>query len=108
MAAIDRLDGLAHFLSRICDRYDRALGVTGRRDAPHPDHLERHMKLYSRDLAERVLATAAEAAIGVIAVQAANWPDWIAVPIGAGVAVLKGWLGKFTGNKDSASLAPGV
>jgi hypothetical protein len=63
---------------------------------------------YALDLIERILATAAEAGIGVIVVESAGWPAWVAVPVGAGAAVVKGWVAKWVGNKDSASLASGV
>lgn len=63
---------------------------------------------FSRDLVERVLATAAQAGVAYVVIEAANWPTWLAVPLTAGAAVVKGWLAKHVGNKDSASLAPGV
>lgn len=63
---------------------------------------------YILDLAERTLATAAQGAIAEVVILSADWPQWVAVPVMAGLAVVKGWLGKAVGNKDSASLAPGV
>lgn len=63
---------------------------------------------YVRDITERVLVTAAQAGIAEVVIAAADWPQWVAVPVLAGLAVAKGWLAKLIGNKDSASLAPGV
>lgn len=63
---------------------------------------------YAVDLLERVLAAAAEGGIGVVTVQLANWPTWISVPIAAGAAVVKGWLARYVGSSNSASLAPRV
>lgn len=63
---------------------------------------------YVRDLVERVLVTATQGAVAEVVIAAANWPQWVAVPALAGLAVVKGWLAKLVGNKDSASLAPGV
>lgn len=63
---------------------------------------------YIRDLTERTLATAAQGAIAEVVVMSADWPQWVAVPLMAGLAVVKGWLAKYVGNKHSASTAPGV
>lgn len=65
-------------------------------------------RLFTRDITERVLVTAAQAGIAELTIDAANLPQWAAVPILAGLAVVKGWLARLVGNKDSASLAPGV
>lgn len=63
---------------------------------------------YLVDLVERVLATAAEGAVGVVTVVLVDWPTWLAVPLAAGAAIVKGWLAKFSGSKSSASLVPRV
>lgn len=63
---------------------------------------------YAWDLFERTAATAAQTGIAYVIVESADWPAWLAVPIAAGAAVVKGWLARVSGNKDSASLAPGV
>lgn len=60
------------------------------------------------DAAERTLATAAQAAIGEVIVLTADWPQWVVVPLMAGLAVVKAWLARFSGKSDSASLAPRV
>ena len=65
-------------------------------------------KRYAVDLAERVGWTAAEAAVGVIAVEAANWPTWLALPVATGVAIVKGFLARKLGRPDSASTVKGV
>lgn len=65
-------------------------------------------KRYAIDLAERVGWTAAEAAVGVIAVEAGNWPTWLALPVATGVAIVKGFLARKLGRADSASTARGI
>jgi len=63
---------------------------------------------FARDLAERVLWTAAQAGLGVLTVQANDWPLWIAVPIAAGLSTAKGFVAKQLARKGTASTAPGV
>lgn len=66
------------------------------------------MSKYAKDLAERVVFTAAEAGVGVLAVAAAGWPTAYAIPIATALATLKAGLAKLVGNTDSASLAKTV
>lgn len=60
------------------------------------------------DILERVAATAAEAGLAygitVLGDVKASW----AIPIAGGLAVVKGWLAKYVGNSDSASLTKSV
>ena len=63
---------------------------------------------FARDLAERVLWTAAQAGLGVLTVQANDWPLWIAVPIAAGLSTAKGFVAKQLARKGTASTASGV
>lgn len=64
--------------------------------------------LYFKDLAERVGWTAAEAAVAVVAVEAGDWPLWIAVPVATGLAAVKGFIAKHVGRSESASTVPSV
>jgi hypothetical protein len=75
---------------------------------PLPGVTRTQAERFALDLVERVGWTAAEAALGVLTVEAAGWPAWIAVPVGTGVAALKGIVAKHLGRKGTASTAPGV
>lgn len=63
---------------------------------------------YVKDLAERVAFTAIEAGAAYAATQLAGLPEWLAVPIAAGLALIKGWAAKSIGNSDSASVSKAV
>jgi hypothetical protein len=63
---------------------------------------------FARDLFERFAATAAEAGLAFAAVEIAN-AEAVYVPIlTAALALVKGFLAKFVGHGDSASLDPSV
>lgn len=66
------------------------------------------MSKFSKDLAERVAATAAFAGVGVLVIANTNTPTAYTVVIAAVLSLAKGWLAKFVGNADSASLTKSV
>ncbi|MFJ9214218.1 hypothetical protein [Streptomyces sp. NPDC102264] len=69
-------------------------------------------KTYGRDLAERVLSTALQAGIaGIVVTQPLNGSMWYAAGsagVGAGLALIKGWIARWRDVTNSASLARGV
>ena len=68
--------------------------------------------LYLKDLAERVVFTAVEAAAGLLVIELSTGDvptqAWWAVPLAAAAATLKGFLAKKIGRSESASTAPSV
>lgn len=63
---------------------------------------------FGRDLFERVASTAVEAGLAFAAVEVADLPV-VWVPVGTALlAVVKGFLGKYIGRPDSASVDPAV
>lgn len=58
---------------------------------------------YLKDLGERVLWTGVEAGLGLVTVEALDIPVAYAALVAAGLAIVKGWVAKHVGNKDSAS-----
>jgi len=69
--------------------------------------------LYVKDLVERIVFTAAEAALGLVVIEIAD-PDivdpqaWWAVPLASAAAALKGLVAKKIGKPESASTVPSV
>lgn len=64
--------------------------------------------LFYRDAAERVLWTGAQAALGVVTVEAFDIPVGWAVLFAAAVATAKAFVAKQIGDPDSASTDPQV
>lgn len=60
---------------------------------------------YLVDLAERIAATAAEAGVGYAITAAADLDPVWALPLTVALSAVKGWLARFVGRPDSASLA---
>jgi hypothetical protein len=61
------------------------------------------MSTYLKDLLERVLWTAAQAGIGVVVVESADWDGvWVPV-IAVGLAAIKGYIARYVGDPDSAA-----
>jgi hypothetical protein len=58
------------------------------------------------DLAERAAWTGVQAALGLVAVEAADLPAWWAVPIALAAAAAKGWAAGHVGRKGTASTLP--
>lgn len=66
-------------------------------------------KKFLKDLVERALWTAAEAVVAVVTTEVADLDTGVYAPlIATGLAVVKGFIAKHVGNKESASTAPGV
>lgn len=65
------------------------------------------MSTYMKDLLERCGWTAAEALVGVLAVEAASWPSWAGVLVATLAAVVKAGVARSVGNPESAALRPG-
>ena len=59
---------------------------------------------YWLDLAERVGATAGEAALGVLITHLGSLPMWWAALLIPVLSAGKGWLAKYLGDKGTASL----
>lgn len=67
--------------------------------------MKRATRRYLTDLAERIAATAAEAGVSyAITVVADLDPVW-SMPLTVALAAAKGWLARYVGRPDSASLA---
>lgn len=66
------------------------------------------MSKFGKDWLERVSWTAAQAGVGVFAVEVADLDVWWAVGAAAVLAGLKGWVAKHVGNPDSASTVKSV
>ncbi|MET9736471.1 hypothetical protein ABZZ79_39445 [Streptomyces sp. NPDC006458] len=58
------------------------------------------------DLAERAGWTGAEAALGLVAVEAASLPVWWAAPVALVAAAAKSWAAGRVGRKGTASTLP--
>lgn len=58
------------------------------------------------DLAERVLWTALQAALGLLSVELFDLPQWAALPVAAGLAFVKGWVARRIGALDTAATLP--
>jgi hypothetical protein len=61
---------------------------------------------FAIDLAERVLWTAAEAGVGVVAAELTHLDPAFAVAIATVAAAVKGFIAKHLGNPDSAATLP--
>jgi hypothetical protein len=66
------------------------------------------MSKFGKDWLERVSWTAAQAAVGVLAVEVGGLDVWWAVGAATALAALKGWVAKRVGNPESASTAKSV
>lgn len=64
------------------------------------------MNKYLLDLGERAGWTGAEAALGLVAVEAGGLSVWWAAPVALAAAVAKGWVAKRLGRKGTASTLP--
>lgn len=63
---------------------------------------------FIKDTTERVVWTAIQAGVGVVAASAADWPKEWAFVIAAGIALVKGLVARHIGDPDSASTVPSV
>jgi len=61
-------------------------------------------KRWLKDVSERVFWTAAEAGIALATTEVANLGSSWAIPIAAGLALVKGYVAKHVGNRETASL----
>jgi len=66
------------------------------------------MSKYVKDLVERVGWTAAQAGVGVLIIANTDAPTAYAAVIAAALALVKGFIAKKIGNKESASTVPSV
>jgi len=66
------------------------------------------MSKFWKDLIERVVWTAAQAGVGVLIVANTDTPTAYAAVIASALALVKGFIAKKVGNKDSASTIPSV
>ena len=66
------------------------------------------MPKFWKDLLERIFWTAAEAGVGVAVVANTDTPTAYAAVIASGLALVKGFIAKQIGNKESASTVPSV
>lgn len=64
------------------------------------------MTSFVLDLAERAGWTGAEAALGVIAVEASGLSAWWAAPVALIAAAAKAWAARRVGRKGTASTLP--
>jgi hypothetical protein len=64
--------------------------------------------IFWKDLLERIFWTAAEAGVGVAIVVNTDTPTAYAAVIASALALVKGFIAKQLGNKDSASTVPSV
>ena len=63
---------------------------------------------WGKDAFERAAWTAIETAVGVVTVELADVPLWVAVPVGTGLAAVKAYAAKHLALKGTASTAPGL
>lgn len=68
----------------------------------------KHMPRFLADLSERVLWTAVQAGLGIITVESLHVPTAYAALVAAALAIVKGWVARHVGDKDSASTAKDV
>lgn len=61
---------------------------------------------YRWDLLERIFWTAAQGALATVTVEGYDWPQWLIIPIMAGLAFLKGLVAKKIGDSGTASTLP--
>ena len=65
------------------------------------------MTLLVRDSAERILWTAVEAGLAVVAVDQLGLPTWSILPAAAALAALKTFVASRIGNRESAAMSWG-
>lgn len=65
------------------------------------------MTLLVRDSAERILWTAVEAGLAVVAVDQLGLPTWAILPAAAALAALKTFVASRIGNRESAAMSWG-
>ena len=65
------------------------------------------MTLLVRDSAERILWTAVEAGLAVVAVDQLGLPAWAILPAAAALAALKTFVASRIGNRESAAMSWG-
>lgn len=68
--------------------------------------LSRKQKAYLIDLAERTFWTLAQVTVGIVSTELADIDSAYAVPIAAGLAVVKGLVAKKVGSSNTAAMLP--
>lgn len=73
-----------------------------------------NIRAFGKDLLERVVATFVAGFLGAVSLDWASitnlgWKAWLVTgAVAGGVSVVKGLAAKFIGDKDTASLVPGL
>ena len=61
-------------------------------------------RTWLKDVSERTAWTAAQVALSAVVITAWDLPTWVLVPVGAGLAWLKGVVARHVGDPDTAAI----